>query len=165
MPWIALAVAAGEKIGQGLTDFTTNRQNAAYASADAKQATLTANAEAARVRRQVAFQQSSLRAQAGAQGTTFTGSPMEVYLENAKQGELMAQDKVYAGRLKSRAFKIQRDIYTKQAWNALIGAAIGFGGEAGKAYGGAPTSGGGGSGNWSGATTGGGFDAWDSGGF
>jgi molybdopterin-biosynthesis enzyme MoeA-like protein len=74
----------------------------------------------------VALQQSKLVATAGGQGTTMEGSPMEVYLANAKQGELEAQDQAYAGLLRAHAKRLEA-LNAKQRGNAglttgLIGA-------------------------------------------
>lgn len=125
---ILTGLSAGFSVLQGLSGFAAGRQNAANANADAKQAQVNAQAEAARQRRIVAAQQSTLRAESGASGTTFSGSPMEVYLANAKAGEIEAQDKIYAGKLKARSLKAEADIYSRQATGALLG---GFAGAAG----------------------------------
>lgn len=124
-PWFMAIIAAVSNIFQGIAGYQANRQNAAYAEAEAKQAKLTAAAEAARTRRQVAAQQGEFVAGVGAQGTTFEGSPMEAYINNAIQGELMAQDKIYEGKLKERAFKMQRDMYKRQAFYSLFSAVTG----------------------------------------
>ena len=121
-------LSAGFSILQGLSGFASGQQNAAYAQADAKQAMVTARAEADRQRRIVATQQAQLRADVGAQGTTFTGSPMEVYLANAKQGELEAQDKIFAGKLKKRSLQNEANIYEDQSYGSLFS---GFGNAAG----------------------------------
>lgn len=127
MAWagIAAVMMAAGKVMEGISGFTSNRQNAAYADAEAKQAMVTGEANAARQRRLVATKQSALRAQVGAQGTTMEGSPFEVYLANAKQGELEAQDKLYDAKLKQQQAKIQRDIYKKQAWGSLTSGLMG----------------------------------------
>jgi len=132
--WIAAVIAAAQQVGQGLQDYTVNKQNAAYADADAKQARLTAAAEAARQRRINRAQEGDFLAGVAAQGSDLSGSPMEAYLANLKMGEMNAQDKIYRGELTARHFEIQGDIYRKAAWNALIGAAIGAGGKASAAY-------------------------------
>jgi hypothetical protein len=123
-----MGLSAGFSLLQGVAGFASGRQNAAYAEADAKQAQVNAQAEATRQRRIVASQQATLRADVGAQGTTFTGSPMEVYLANAKQGEIEAQDKLYAGKLKARSLRAEADIYSRGATSSLFG---GFAGAAG----------------------------------
>lgn len=124
-------VSAGFSILQGLSGFASGQQNAAYAQADAKQAMVNARAEADRQRRIVAIQQGQLRADVGAQGTTFTGSPMEVYLANAKQGELEAQDKLFEGKLKKRSLKAQANIYENQAYGSLFSGVAGAAGTLG----------------------------------
>lgn len=127
MAWAAAIQAVGS-IMQGVASMQANRQNAAFATAEGKQAVATGDAEARRVRAQVAQQQATLRASAGAQGTTFTGSPMEVYLENAKQGEIMAQDRSYQGQLIKRSKKMEANIYKRQAGSALMGGLFGAAG-------------------------------------
>lgn len=151
MTWMAYVMQAAGKITEGVAGFQAERQNAAYASADARQAKLTAAAEASRERYKTEAALGEYRAAVGAQGTAFEGSPMLAYLENVKQGELMALDKIYEGKLKSRAFKIQRDIHLRKGWSTLIGGLLGAGGSAFSAYG--ASSGGGGS---SGGSSGGG---------
>lgn len=124
-------LSAGFSILQGLSGFASGQQNAEYARADAKQSMINARAEADRQRRIVAVQQAQLRADVGAQGTTFTGSPMEVYLANAKQGELEAQDKIFAGKLKKRSLSEQANIYENTAWGSLAGGVAGAAGTLG----------------------------------
>jgi hypothetical protein len=151
-------VSAGFSVLSGLSGFASGQQNAAYAEADAKQSMINARAEADRQRRLVAIQQSQLRADVGAQGTTFSGSPMEVYLANAKAGEMEAQDKIYAGKLKKRSLLAQADIYRNQGYGSLFG---GFAGAAGSLA----KVGGGGAASSAAPSWTSGYDAWDSGGF
>lgn len=113
-------ISAGFSLLGGVAQFQAGRQNAAYSEADAKQAKLTAAAEASRQRRIVNAQLAEFRAGVGAQGTTFEGSPMLAYLENVKHGELEVQDKLYAGKLKSRSLKEQADIYRRQGTMGLL---------------------------------------------
>lgn len=129
MAWAAAIQAVGS-IVQGIGEMQTQRQNAANATAEGKQAVVTGEAEARRVRAQVAAQQGELRAGAGAQGTTFTGSPMEVYLENAKQGEIMAQDRSYQGQLIKRTKKMEANLYIRKATGAMVGGLFGAAGAA-----------------------------------
>jgi len=123
MAWAAAAqgIQAIGSIMQGVASMQANRQNAANAMAEGKQAVATGDAEANRVRAQVAQQQATLRAGAGAQNTTMEGSPMEVYIENAKQGEIMAQDRSYQGQLVKRSKKMEANIYKRQAGAAMLG--------------------------------------------
>lgn len=112
--------SAGLSVIQGIAGMRSAQQNAAYAKADAQQALLQGDTEANRQRRINAAQQAELVAQTGAQGTTMTGSPMEVYLENAKQGELQAQDLKYGAQLKARSYNQQADIYNREASASLF---------------------------------------------
>jgi hypothetical protein len=134
-----IAMAAVKAVGsimQGVGEMQADRQNATNAIAEGHQAMATSEAEATRVRRQVAAQQGTLRAEAGAQGTTFAGSPMEVYTENAAQGELMAQDRIYQGRLVKRSKKMEANMYQRKAQGALLGGIFGALGAGASAFGG-----------------------------
>jgi hypothetical protein len=120
IPFLA-PISAGFSVLQGVAGLQAGRQSAAYAEADAEQAKLTAAAEATRQRRITAAQLGEYRAQVGAQGTTFEGSPMLAYLENVKEGEMQALDKLYAGQLKSRSLKEEANIYRRRGTLDLLG--------------------------------------------
>lgn len=135
MAWAAFVIQAVGSIMKGVSEMQANRQNAAFATAEGKQAVVTGEAEASRVRRQVAATQGQLRAQAGAQGTTFQGSPMEVYINNALEGEIQARDKIYEGKLIQRSKQYQANLYKRQAGAALMGGLFQAGGAAASAYG------------------------------
>lgn len=106
---------------QGISGMNTEKQNALNNKADAKLAETQGQNEATRQRNITRAQQSELLANTGASGTLATGSPMEAYLANAKQGEMEAQDKIYAGNLKSRSLKAAAKINSRQATSQLIG--------------------------------------------
>lgn len=135
MAWAAFAIQAVGSIMKGVAEMQASRQNAAFATAEGKQAVATGNAEADRVRRQVAATQGTLRASAGAQNTTFEGSPMDVYINNALEGEVMAQDKSYEGKLIQRTKKMQANLYKRQAGAAMLGGLFQAGGAAAQSYG------------------------------
>ena len=105
----------------GIGGMQAGNANAAIAKAEGNQALAAGRAEANRIRARNAATQSTFMAGAGAQGTTFEGSPMLAYLENAKQGELEAQDALYSGRIKASSLKMQADIYKRQGTSSLIG--------------------------------------------
>jgi hypothetical protein len=101
-----LLTAAGS-VFKGVAGYRAGSANAAASKSEADQAILVGQENTARQRRLVAYQQSKLKAQVGSQGTTMEGSPMEVYLENAKQGELQAQDQAYVALLTAHAKKMK----------------------------------------------------------
>ena len=123
----ALAVSALMAVMQGVSSYQANKQNAAAAKAEGKQAEAAGLANAARQRQIIAAQQSQLTADVGASGTLMSGSPMEVYLANAREGEITAQDEIYKGRLTALGKYNQARIYKQQGTSALIG---GIGGAA-----------------------------------
>jgi hypothetical protein len=115
------ALSAAMSVAGGIASANTEKQNSLNAEADADLAVQQGQSEADRQRAITRASQAKLVAESGAQGTTLTGSPMEVYLANAKQGEIEAQDKVYAGNLKARGLKAQAGMYNRQATSSLIG--------------------------------------------
>jgi hypothetical protein len=119
------AIKAVGSILQGVGEMKAHKQNALNAEAEGEQAVATSGAEAMRIRRQVAGEQASLIAGAGAQGTTFAGSPMEVYTENALQGETMAQDRIYGGRLVNRSKRMEAQMSRRKASGAMLGGIFG----------------------------------------
>lgn len=145
-----IAMAAIKAVGsimQGVSQMQAEKQNALTAKAEGYQALATGEEEATRIRRQVATQQATLRAGAGAQGTTFAGSPMEVYAQNAAQGELMARDPLYKSQLVFQAKKMEAREARRRATGALVGGIFGALGAGASAMGsmGGGSSGGGGS--------------------
>lgn len=127
---VMTAVSAAMSVVGGIQSSQAQKQNKLNAQGDAEQAMVTGQAEADRTRRINQARQAELIAQTGASGTMMTGSPMEVYLENAKQASLEEQDPIYGANLRSKSLKQQASIYGRQATNALF---EGFGGAAGKA--------------------------------
>ncbi len=135
MAWAALVIQAVGSITKGVAEMQAERQNAAFATAEGKQALVTGEAEASRIRRQVAAQQGQLKAGAGAQGTTFEGSPMEVYQANALQGEVEARDPLFKAALIKRSKDFEAGMYKRKAGAALLGGLFQAGGSAASAYG------------------------------
>jgi hypothetical protein len=115
------AITAAMSIASGVAESKAQKQNALFAEAEGEQAMLTGQAESARQARINQAKQSELIAASGASGTTFTGSPMEVYLANAKQAALEEADPLYGATLKQRQAKAQSNIYNRQASSALFG--------------------------------------------
>lgn len=130
-PYISMA-AGGAK---GVSGFVAAGRNADIAQAEGRQAIMASQEEAARVRRQVAQQQARVRAQAGGD---LSGSSLEILLENAKQGELMAQDKLYAGQLTAWAKKRQAAQYRTAGLFGLADSAASIAGMAVKQIGDKP---------------------------
>jgi hypothetical protein len=122
---IMTAVSAAMSVVGGIQQSQANKANAANAKADAAQAMEQGKAESQRQQRINVARQAELVAAAGASGTTMSGSPMEVYLENAKQGSLEEQDPIYGAKLRARGLNQQADIYNRQATSSLF---EGFGG-------------------------------------
>jgi hypothetical protein len=112
-------------IMQGVAEMQAQQQNALTVKAEGYQALATGEEEATRIRRQVAQQQATLRAGAGAQGTTFAGSPMEVYAANAAQGELEARTPIYKSQLVMEAKKMEAQEYRRKATGAMVGGIFG----------------------------------------
>jgi hypothetical protein len=118
-------VSAGFSVMQGISSYNTGKQNEKNAKIEAKQELAVGQENATRQRRIVASQLAQQSADTGASGTTGIGSPMEVYLANAKQGELQAQDQLYQGKIGAYGKKKQADIYNRQASSSLVGGIAG----------------------------------------
>jgi len=110
---------------QGLSGSAANRSNAGAALYEGRQAMATAEAEANRERRLNQARLGSIRAAAGAQGTTFEGSPMLAYLDSVKNAALNEQDILYGGQLKQASKKIEADVYKRQAGGSLLAGVAG----------------------------------------
>lgn len=97
---VGSAVEAAGQVAQGKqADAMANLQAKAYerqAEADAK----ASGFEMMQERRKQELQQSAARAQVGASGVAFTGSPTEVLTANAGQGELDLQAIMYGSALR-----------------------------------------------------------------
>src|SRR4029077_8099543 len=123
-------VSGAGSLFRGLAGYRAGSANATGCNQEAQQAIEAGQEKSARVRRLVAYQQSTLKATVGGQGTTMAGSPMEVLLENAKQGELLAQDETYKALLQARVKKIAAAQATATGRNDLtagiLGAATGI---------------------------------------
>lgn len=133
---VAMGISAVSSVLGGVSALQAGRQSAYNAEAEGRQAQLTAAAEATRQRRINEAQHGAFRAAVGASGSTFEGSPMMAYLENVKQGELNAQDHLYAGQLKRRSYNMQADLYRREGKNALYSGVLGGAGIAAKYFGG-----------------------------
>lgn len=128
LPYVGMAFSAMSAISGA----NAASQNAADAKAESRQAIAASREEAARTRRQVEQQQARVRAQSGGD---LSGSPLEILLENAKQGELMAQDQLYAGQLTALGKKRQAALYKGQGETALLSGAGSIAGMAAKQFG------------------------------
>ncbi len=118
-------LGAGFSVLSGVAGFQNQRAQAAYYKMQGNQAMAVANEEASRSRYQSKFQLGAIRAQAGAQGTTFAGSPMTSYLESAKQAELQAQDIIYGGFLKKQQANYQAKLAQRSGLQSLFGGIAG----------------------------------------
>lgn len=120
-------ISAGFSFLQGIAGFASGRHNAAYAEAEANSALLAGRAEKDRQRRVNAYKESEFRAELGGSGTVGDVSPMLAYLENVKHGELMAQDKMYQGRLTAFGRNQEaRNYRAKGMWDLIGGGAAGL---------------------------------------
>ena len=124
-------ISAGASLLGGVSALTTARGQAAAATQEGRQAMAVATEEAARSRYQSRFQLGAIRAEAGAQGTTFEGSPMASYLESAKQAELQAQDILYGGTLRKQQAGYQAQLYRRQGMFGLLSGVTGAAGSLG----------------------------------
>lgn len=124
-------IGAGASLLGGVSKLTTGIGQAQAATLEGQQAMQVATEEAARSRYQSRFQLGAIRAQAGAQGTTFEGSPMASYLESAKQAELQAQDILYGGTLKKQQKTFEAELYRRGGYAGLLTGVAGAAGSLG----------------------------------
>ena len=120
---IMMVVSAVMSAVQGISSYQTGKQDAAEEKRLGKYNEAVGQANAARQRQLVVAQQSQLQAESGASGTLMTGSPMEVYLANARQGEITAQDEITQGRLAALSNYKKAQNYKQKATSELIGGA------------------------------------------
>ena len=117
---IMAAVSAAMAVASGVSQHKAQKQQALNAEAAAEQEMLTGKAESARVARINQAKQAEMRAAAGAQGTTLSGSPMEVYLENAKQAALEEADPIYGSNIRAKGLKQSASLYNRAATSSLV---------------------------------------------
>jgi hypothetical protein len=120
-PMIAMAVSAAMSIVQGVSSYQANKENARDEKKMGKQAIAAGAANAARQRQILAAQLSQSDAETGASNTLKTGSPMEVYEANLKQGVIIAEDENLEAQLAALGRAKQARIYKQQATSELIG--------------------------------------------
>ena len=114
------AISAAMSVASGISQSQAAKQQSLNAEAAAEQEQITGQAESARIARINQAKQAELRANAGAQGTSFSGSPMEVYLENAKQAALEEADPLYGAATRSNALKQSASLYNRSATTKLV---------------------------------------------
>lgn len=136
LPWISAAFS----VVQGVQGMRAEKQNQAFAMMEGRQQIAGSEEEAARQRNINRMRQGQAVAAAGAQGTTFEGSPMLLFLENIKQGELEAQDLLYGGRLKKQASDVSARAAAGRAGSNLLGGFVNAGATLYGAYGGGGTT-------------------------
>lgn len=114
-PFTALAIAGTAMSAAGAV--AAGNQQAAMAEAQAKayeQQALAdqqaSNYEASRERRKQELMQASARAQVGASGVGFSGSPTEVLTANAREGQLDIAAIRYGSQLRQNSLGTQADI-------------------------------------------------------
>lgn len=121
---ISAAISAASAVAGGVTSYMSGQANAAIAKSEAEQRMAAARQAAARQDRINAQRQAALVAQVAGQGTTMEGSPMEVYLANAKQGKLESKSILYGGQLAAGSKNFEADLASMQGTGALIGGSL-----------------------------------------
>jgi len=124
-------LSAGFSILQGVAGMRANQQNARFAESEADSAIAASKEDAQRQRQINIAKLGEFRAQAGAQGSTFEGSPMLVYLNNVKNAALDEQDLLYKGKLQAFGKRQEAKIYDQQAGSSLFGGIAGAAGSLG----------------------------------
>lgn len=119
---IALAAMA---IMKGVAEMQAQKQNALNAKAEGEAAMQSAKAESDRQKRIDDAQLGEMKANAGAQGSEFAGSPMLVYLDSIKNATLHEQDIIYnKGTIPKFEAKMQADQYRRQGNMAMFNAGM-----------------------------------------
>jgi len=116
----------GATLLQGVSGYASGNTNAAYLKEAGRQAKMVGaankNLSDARGRAQLG----EIRAQVGAQGTTFSGSPMLVYLDSVKNAAIESQMEYYKGEIGATGYKEQARVARRggesDLWSGIIGA-------------------------------------------
>jgi hypothetical protein len=118
-------VQQGATLLQGISGYTSGRQNAEYDKAAGKNALRVGAANKNLMDARGRAQLGELRAQMGAEGTTITGSPMLVYLDSVHNAAIESANEYYKGKIQSTAYKQQAKISRKggqaDLWSGIIG--------------------------------------------
>ena len=123
----AVGVQALGSIMQGQQQAAASRYNAGVAENNATAARQSAAYEEARQREKVQAQQGQARANAGASGLQFTGSPLDVIAQNAENAELDSLAIRDGGTLRSNAYQAQAAGDRAAADAAELGGFVGAG--------------------------------------
>jgi len=117
---------AGATLLQGLSGYSSGNTNAAYLKEAGRQAKMVGAANKNLADARGRAQLGEMRAQVGAQGTTFSGSPMLVYLDSVKNAAIESQMEYYKGEIGAAGYKEQAR-WAKRGgeadlWSGIIGA-------------------------------------------
>lgn len=118
--------AAGSIVSGAQAQAQANAQARAYeqqAQADSQ----AAGYEAQRERRQQELRLANARAQVGASGVAMSGSPTEVLVANAREGELDIQAIRYGSQIRQNNLRTQADISRMQGKSAMAAGIINAG--------------------------------------
>lgn len=120
-------ISAGAQLLQGLAGYRSGQANAGYLEAAAQQSLEAGAANKDIVDRRIRAQLGEQRAQAGAQGTTMSGSPLLVYLDSVQQGAIESANEYYQGKVKQVGYKSQAKIAKMggeaNLWQGIVGGA------------------------------------------
>jgi len=139
---LAAAVMVVGSILKGVGEMQANKQNALNAKAEGESAMKSAEAEQSRQHTINQAKLGEMRADAGAQGSTFEGSPMLAYLDSVKNAALGEQDILYRGQVAKFGKKMEAGMYSRQASSALFSGIMGGASSAASAYAGGAFGGG-----------------------
>jgi hypothetical protein len=114
-------VMAAMAVMQGVAQMQAQKQNALNTKAEGEAAMNTANAEAGRQKRIDDAKLGQMRADIGAQGSEFEGSPMLAYLDSVKNAALGQEDLRYKGQLGQFEKGMEAKNYERAASSALWG--------------------------------------------
>jgi hypothetical protein len=110
----------GATLLQGIAGFQSGNANANNLSAAAKQARYVGAANKNIMDARGRAQLGELKAQMGAQGTTFSGSPMLVYLDSVRNAAIESQNAYYQGATQAANYKAQSKLTRAGAQDSLF---------------------------------------------
>jgi len=117
----------GATLLQGVSGYASGNTNAAYNKEAARQSRMVGAANKNIKDAVGRAQLGEIRAQAGAQGTTFSGSPMLVYLDSVRNSAIASQMEYYQGEIGAASYKEQERLARRRGeadlWSGIIGAA------------------------------------------
>jgi hypothetical protein len=119
---------AGSSLLQGVAGLQAGEANANAMTAAARQSLAAGAANKTLSGMRSRAQLGEMKAQMGAQGSTFSGSPMLVYLDSVKNAALEDENAYYQGQLKASGLSAQSKIARMGGYNSLLEGAIRAGG-------------------------------------